>query len=81
MILTLFCGGGWTRTTELIRGQIYSLLQLPLCDSPPALPRTNIPTDSYHINSNYGYLRPNFLKNSKKPYKNHIKKTLFAALN
>ncbi len=34
MILTLFCGGGWTRTTELIRGQIYSLLQLPLCDSP-----------------------------------------------
>ena len=29
-----FCGGGWTRTTELIRGQIYSLLQLPLCDSP-----------------------------------------------
>ena len=27
-------GGGWTRTTELIRGQIYSLLQLPLCDSP-----------------------------------------------
>ncbi len=28
------CGGGWTRTTELIRGQIYSLLQLPLCDSP-----------------------------------------------
>ena len=30
----LVCGGGWTRTTELIRGQIYSLLQLPLCDSP-----------------------------------------------
>ena len=30
----IFCGGGWTRTTELIRGQIYSLLQLPLCDSP-----------------------------------------------
>ena len=28
------CGGGWTRTTELRRGQIYSLLQLPLCDSP-----------------------------------------------
>ena len=28
------CGGGWTRTTELFRGQIYSLLQLPLCDSP-----------------------------------------------
>ena len=27
-------GGGWTRTTELFRGQIYSLLQLPLCDSP-----------------------------------------------
>ena len=27
-------GGRWTRTTELIRGQIYSLLQLPLCDSP-----------------------------------------------
>ena len=30
-----FCGRGWTRTTELRRGQIYSLLQLPLCDSPP----------------------------------------------
>ena len=29
-----FCGGGWTRTTERIPGQIYSLLQLPLCDSP-----------------------------------------------
>ena len=29
-----FRGGGWTRTTELFRGQIYSLLQLPLCDSP-----------------------------------------------
>ena len=28
------CGGGWTRTTERIPGQIYSLLQLPLCDSP-----------------------------------------------
>ena len=28
------CGGEWTRTTELRRGQIYSLLQLPLCDSP-----------------------------------------------
>ena len=27
-------GGGWTRTTERIPGQIYSLLQLPLCDSP-----------------------------------------------
>ena len=33
-LLPQFCGGGWTRTTELIRGQIYSLLQLPLCDSP-----------------------------------------------
>ena len=30
----VFCGGGWTRTTERIPGQIYSLLQLPLCDSP-----------------------------------------------
>ena len=30
----VFRGGGWTRTTELFRGQIYSLLQLPLCDSP-----------------------------------------------
>ena len=30
-------GGGWTRTTELFRGQIYSLLQLPLCDSPNIL--------------------------------------------
>ena len=30
-------GGGWTRTTELFRGQIYSLLQLPLCDSPNML--------------------------------------------
>ena len=29
-------GGGWTRTTERIPGQIYSLLQLPLCDSPSA---------------------------------------------
>ena len=28
------CGEEWTRTTELFRGQIYSLLQLPLCDSP-----------------------------------------------
>ena len=28
------CGEEWTRTTELRRGQIYSLLQLPLCDSP-----------------------------------------------
>ena len=27
-------GGRWTRTTERIPGQIYSLLQLPLCDSP-----------------------------------------------
>ena len=36
----LFCGGGWTRTTELIRGQIYSLLQLPLCDSPNLSLRT-----------------------------------------
>ena len=33
--LTFRCGGGdWTRTNELRRGQIYSLLQLPLCDSP-----------------------------------------------
>ena len=32
------CGGGWTRTTELRRGQIYSLLQLPLCDSPNTEP-------------------------------------------
>ena len=30
-------GGGWTRTTERIPGQIYSLLQLPLCDSPNIL--------------------------------------------
>ena len=30
------CGEGWTRTTELFRGQIYSLLQLPLCDFPIA---------------------------------------------
>ena len=30
----VFRGGGWTRTTELFRGQIYSLLQLPLCDFP-----------------------------------------------
>ena len=30
----LTCGGRWTRTTERIPGQIYSLLQLPLCDSP-----------------------------------------------
>ena len=35
-----FRGGGWTRTTELIRGQIYSLLQLPLCDSPNLSLRT-----------------------------------------
>ena len=28
------CGEEWTRTTELRRGQIYSLLQLPLCDFP-----------------------------------------------
>lgn len=27
-------GEEWTRTTELRRGQIYSLLQLPLCDFP-----------------------------------------------
>ncbi len=33
-LLLVFRGGGWTRTTELFRGQIYSLLQLPLCDSP-----------------------------------------------
>ena len=26
-------GGGWTRTTELIRGLGYSQLQLPLCDT------------------------------------------------
>ena len=32
----VFRGGGWTRTTELFRGQIYSLLQLPLCDFPLA---------------------------------------------
>ena len=32
-------GGGWTRTTELFRGQIYSLLQLPLCDSPDIVVR------------------------------------------
>ena len=30
------CGEEWTRTTELRRGQIYSLLQLPLCDFPLA---------------------------------------------
>ena len=29
-------GGDWTRTNELRRGQIYSLLQLPLCDFPMA---------------------------------------------
>ena len=40
------CGGGWTRTTELFRGQIYSLLQLPLCDSPPYL-RCNLPGDCF----------------------------------
>ena len=38
LIWFVFCsiesGGGWTRTTERIPGQIYSLLQLPLCDSP-----------------------------------------------
>ena len=33
-LVLVFRGGGWTRTTELFRGQIYSLLQLPLCDSP-----------------------------------------------
>ena len=38
----IFCGGGWTRTTELIRGQIYSLLQLPLCDSPKDFLRCKI---------------------------------------
>ncbi len=27
-------GGGQTRTGELRRGEIYSLLQLPLCDTP-----------------------------------------------
>ena len=35
----LLRGGGWTRTTELFRGQIYSLLQLPLCDSPDMVVR------------------------------------------
>ena len=34
VLVLVFRGGGWTRTTELFRGQIYSLLQLPLCDSP-----------------------------------------------
>ena len=33
-LVLVFRGGGWTRTTELFRGQIYSLLQLPLCDFP-----------------------------------------------
>lgn len=33
-LLCRFCGEEWTRTTELRRGQIYSLLQLPLCDFP-----------------------------------------------
>ena len=32
------CGEEWTRTTELRRGQIYSLLQLPLCDFPISMP-------------------------------------------
>ena len=31
---SMVCGDRWTRTTELRRGQIYSLLQLPLCDIP-----------------------------------------------
>ena len=35
-------GGGWTRTTERIPGQIYSLLQLPLCDSPRMLKNTRL---------------------------------------
>ena len=34
------CGEEWTRTTELRRGQIYSLLQLPLCDFPIYFCRT-----------------------------------------
>lgn len=34
----LFCGEEWTRTTELLWGQIYSLLQLPLCDFPVSIP-------------------------------------------
>ena len=39
LLVLVFRGGGWTRTTELFRGQIYSLLQLPLCDSPNIIVR------------------------------------------
>ena len=39
LLVLVFRGGGWTRTTELFRGQIYSLLQLPLCDSPDIVVR------------------------------------------
>ena len=35
------CGEEWTRTTELRRGQIYSLLQLPLCDFPICISRSS----------------------------------------
>ena len=30
----MFCGSERTRTYELVRGRIYSPLQLPLCDTP-----------------------------------------------
>jgi hypothetical protein len=32
--LQSFCGSSWTRTNELERGKIYSLLPLPLGDTP-----------------------------------------------
>ena len=44
----VFRGGGWTRTTELFRGQIYSLLQLPLCDSPLCFPDPQLLLVSVH---------------------------------
>ena len=40
-------GGGWTRTTERIPGQIYSLLQLPLCDSPEIKERCRMTRQKY----------------------------------
>ena len=42
-------GGGWTRTTERIPGQIYSLLQLPLCDSPNVKERLRFDGAKVHL--------------------------------
>ena len=56
-------GGGWTRTTERIPGQIYSLLQLPLCDSPNVKERLRFFTLQKYIFFPYLCKKPSFFCN------------------